>query len=97
MAESQGQESGEWQGNFDPFSDPDEERVILAALESFQYVSLGDVEAPDESSPLRIGHTGVLLTTTQLTSAASLSMLFPSPTGLVLLHLRSISPIHSQL
>lgn len=32
-----GEESG-WGGDFDPFSDPEERRVLFAAFDSFRYV-----------------------------------------------------------
>jgi hypothetical protein len=48
---AQGYEEGnEWSGGFDPFADPEERRVLFAALDSFRYVynfnsySLGPVE-----------------------------------------------------
>lgn len=33
-----GEESG-WGGDFDPFADPEERRVLFAAFDSFRYVS----------------------------------------------------------
>jgi hypothetical protein len=30
-------EAGEWGGDFDPFSDQEEKRVLFAALDSFRY------------------------------------------------------------
>jgi carnosine N-methyltransferase len=34
----EGEETGEWGGDFDPFSDPEEKRVLFGALDSFRYV-----------------------------------------------------------
>lgn len=33
---SREEEEGSWQGDFDPFSDPDERRVLFAAFDSFR-------------------------------------------------------------
>ena len=34
---TQEEESPEWAGDFDPLSDPEERRVLFAALDSFRY------------------------------------------------------------
>ena len=33
-------EERSWAGDFDPFSDPEERRVLFATLDSFRYVCL---------------------------------------------------------
>lgn len=34
-----GENVGEWEGDFDPLADPEERRVLFAALDSFRYAS----------------------------------------------------------
>lgn len=34
-----GEEESGWGGDFDPFADPEERRVLFAAFDSFRYVS----------------------------------------------------------
>jgi hypothetical protein len=36
-----GEEESSWGGDFDPFSDPEERRVLFAAFDSFRYVDDG--------------------------------------------------------
>jgi hypothetical protein len=33
-----GEEDNTWEGNFDPFADPEERRVLFATFDSFRYV-----------------------------------------------------------
>jgi len=33
-----GEEENTWEGDFDPFADPEERRVLFAAFDSFRYV-----------------------------------------------------------
>jgi hypothetical protein len=35
------EEEASWGGDFDPFSDPEERRVLFAAFDSFRYVDDG--------------------------------------------------------
>jgi hypothetical protein len=37
-----GEEDASWGGDFDPFSDPEERRVLFAAFDSFRYVDNGE-------------------------------------------------------
>jgi hypothetical protein len=34
-----GEEDNAWEGDFDPFADPEERRVLFAAFDSFRYVN----------------------------------------------------------
>lgn len=36
---SNGEDERSWQGDFDPFSDPEERRVLFAAFDSFRWVN----------------------------------------------------------
>ena len=37
----EGEEERSWQGDFDPFADPEERRVLFAAFDSFRCVGMG--------------------------------------------------------